>query len=110
MADIPRDRIFIGVHGCVVALEATTGREVWRTKLRGQGFVTAGLLGGRLLAATSGRLFSLDPVTGAVLWENRLKGLGFGLISVAGVGANGALEAAAATMENQRRAAAAGAV
>lgn len=107
MAELPRDRIFIGAGGHVVALEASTGREVWRTKLKGSGFVTAGLLGERLLAATGGRLYALDPVTGAILWENPLKGLGFGLVSIPGIGSSGTVEAAALTAERQRRAAAA---
>lgn len=107
MADLPRDRIFLGATGHVVALEGSTGREVWRTKLRGRGFVTAGLVDARLLAATGGHLFCLDPVTGAILWENTLKGLGFGLMSIPGSGTSGALEAAAVAAERQRRAAAA---
>ena len=88
-----------------MALEGSSGREVWRTKLRGRGFVNAGLAEGRLLAATGGHLFCLDPVTGAVLWDNELKGLGLGLMSIPGSG--GAVEAAAVAAESQRRAAAA---
>jgi len=106
MAELPRDRIFVGASGHVVALEASTGREIWRTRLKGRGFVTAGLMGERLIAATGGRLYSLDPVTGSVLWENPLKGLGFGLVSVPGNGSAGTVEAAALAAERQRRAAA----
>ena len=102
---MPRDRRYAGASGHVVALDGSSGREVWRTKLRGRGFVNAGLAEGRLLAATGGHLFCLDPVTGGVLWDNELKGLGFGLMSIPGSGGAGALEAAAA--ERQRRAAAA---
>jgi outer membrane protein assembly factor BamB len=106
MAELPRDRIFIGASGHVVALEASTGREVWRTKLRGRGFVNAGLVEARLVAATGGHLFCLDPVTGAILWENELKGLGFGLMSLPGNSTSGVLEAAVVAAERQRRAAA----
>jgi len=107
MADLPRDRIYVGVAGHVAALEAITGREVWRTKLRGRGFVTTGLAGERVIAATGGHLFALDPVTGALLWDNELKGLGFGLISIPGAGDSSALHAAAVEAERSHRAAAA---
>jgi outer membrane protein assembly factor BamB len=106
MTELPRDRIFVGASGHLVALEGTTGREVWRTKLRGRGFVNAGLVETRLLAATGGHLFCLDPVTGAIVWENELKGLGYGLMSLPGSSASGVLEAAAVAAERQRRAAA----
>lgn len=108
MGELPRDRVFVGAGGHLVALEGSTGRELWRTKLRGSGFVSAGLAGERVLAATGGRLFCLDPTTGAVMWENNLKGLGYGLVSVAGIGTSSTVEAAAAQAERQRRAAASG--
>ena len=38
MAEMPRDRIYVGAQGHVVALEGASGREVWRTKVRGRGF------------------------------------------------------------------------
>jgi len=103
MAEMPRDRIYVGAQGHVVALEGASGREVWRTKVRGRGFVTVGVQGDRLLAATGGYLFCLDPVTGAILWENALKGLGLGLVSLGGAST---LEAAAIQAEHQRRSAA----
>jgi hypothetical protein len=104
MAELPRDRIYVGAQGHVVALEGSSGREMWRTKLRGRGFVTTGSQGGRLVAATGGYLFCLDPVTGAILWENALKGLGLGFVSIGGAST---LEAAAVQAERQRHAAAA---
>ncbi len=103
MPEMPRDRIYVGAQGHVVALEGATGREVWRTKVRGRSFVTVGVQGERLLAATGGYLFCLDPVTGAILWENALKGLGLGLVSLGG---SSTLESAALHAERQRRAAA----
>jgi outer membrane protein assembly factor BamB len=103
MADMPRDRVYVGAQGHVAALEGASGREVWRTKVRGRGFVTVGVQGDRLLAATGGYLFCLDPVTGAILWENALKGLGLGLVSIGGAST---LEAAGVQAERQRRSAA----
>ena len=104
MADLLKDRVFIGVAGHVAAVDAATGREVWRTKLRGRGFVTTGIVGDRVVAAAGGHLFALDPATGSVMWDNELKGLGYGLVSFPG-GAS-ALEAAVAAAERNRRAAA----
>jgi outer membrane protein assembly factor BamB len=105
MADLLRDRIYVGAAGHVAAIDAATGRELWRTKLRGRGFVTTGIVGERVVAATGGHLFSLDPATGSIVWDNELKGLGYGLISFPG-GAS-ALEAAVAAAERNQRAAAA---
>jgi outer membrane protein assembly factor BamB len=100
---MPRDRIFIGAKGHVVGLEASTGRELWRTKLRGMGFVTTGVAEDRVIAATGGHIYGLDPATGAILWHNTLKGLGLGLISLAGLDGGSAFEAAAIKTEHQRR-------
>ena len=107
MSASPRDRIYVGIAGHVTALDALTGREVWRTKLKGRGFVTAGVASDRIIAATSGRVFALDPATGALLWENELKGLGFGLVSVPGIGASPVADAAAVEADRHQRAAAA---
>jgi outer membrane protein assembly factor BamB len=107
MAGMLRDRIYIGAKGHVVGLDASTGREVWRTKLRGMGFVTTGIAEDRVIAATGGHLYGLDPATGSILWTNALKGLGLGLISLAGIDGGSAFEASAIKTEQQRRNAAA---
>jgi outer membrane protein assembly factor BamB len=107
VSELPRDRIYVGIAGHVAALDALTGREVWRTKLKGRGFVTTGIAGDRVIAATSGRLFALDPTTGALLWQNELKGLGLGLVSVPGIGASPVVNAAALEADRRQRAAAA---
>lgn len=107
MTGMPRDRVYVGVKGHVVGLEASSGREMWRTKLRGMGFVTTGIADDRLVAATGGHLYALDPATGSVLWTNALKGLGLGLVSLAGIDGGSAFEAAAIQAEQQRRNAAA---
>jgi len=105
MGTAARDRVFVGISGHVVALEVTTGREVWRTKLSGRSFVTTGVSDGKVLAGTRGHLYALDPVTGAVLWENPMKGLGYGLIGMPG---SAGTEAASIEATRQRQAAAAG--
>ena len=97
-----RDIVYIGVGGHAVAIDRTTGHEVWRTKLKGSDFVNVSVEGRDLLAATKGQLFCLDAGTGTLRWQNELKGLGWGLVTIAGAGA-----AAPAEAERRRQAAAA---
>jgi len=74
--------IFIGVGGNVVALDAATGQEVWRKKLKGD-FVNVVLHEGSLYASTRGEIFCLEPATGGLRWQNELPGLGLGLVTFA---------------------------
>ena len=76
--------LFIGVKGTVAAIDRSSGREVWRTKLKGGDFVNVVFEDGNLYAATHGELFSLDTATGAIRWHNPLTGLGWGLVTIAG--------------------------
>ena len=100
-------RIYIGIRGAVLALDAATGTEIWRTSVKGADFVNVALVDGGLYASARGELSALDPSTGQILWNNKLKGLGTGLVTIAG-----SSQSAPATMEQRRRmaqAAAAGA-
>ena len=74
--------IHIGIHGHVLALDRTTGVEIWRTKLKGD-VVNLALEEGDLYATTSGEIYCLDPATGQIRWHNLLKGLGRGLVTIA---------------------------
>jgi len=78
--------IYLGIKGCVIALNSTTGRQVWVRDLKGMSFVNVVLAGNNLLAATQGEIFCLDAQSGVVRWHNRLKGYGLGLVSIAGEG------------------------
>ncbi|MBP7935478.1 MAG: PQQ-binding-like beta-propeller repeat protein [Phycisphaerae bacterium] len=73
--------VFIGIAGTVLALDRSTGEEIWRTPLKGSDFVNLALDGNQLLASVRGEVFCLDPATGEILWHNGLKGLGWGLVS-----------------------------
>lgn len=73
--------VYIGIKNFVVAVDAATGTEVWRTKLKGSDFVSLHRTAERLLAGNQGEVFCLDPSTGAVLWHNNLKGLGMGIVN-----------------------------
>ena len=99
------DRQFIGLGGHVVAVDASSGAEFWRTKLKGSDVVTVCVVGTRILAGAKGELFCLDPGTGHILWHNRLKGLGTGIVAFACSGD----EVVAAAKAAQDAAAAAGA-
>lgn len=97
-----KDHLFVGVGSHIVAIDAATGSEIWRTKLKTASFVTVALAGNRLFGGAGGEVFCLDPSSGAIIWHNRLKGLGVGLVSFSASGdiaAGAALVAAyAATM------------
>lgn len=77
----------MGIKHSVLALDRTTGTEVWRTKLpkvrfRMNDFVGLALDGDALLVTSSGELFCLDAATGAIRWHNQLNKLGVGVVSV----------------------------
>jgi glucose dehydrogenase len=78
------DAIYIGIQGSVLALDPSTGIELWQTDLRGREFVNVTVQGGMIVAATKGEVFALETGTGAILWRNKLKGLGMGFVTIAG--------------------------
>ena len=100
MSNVHDRLVFLGIHGHALALDRRTGREAWRTPLKGD-FVNLVLLGDDLLAATQGEIFCLDPATGRVRWHNPLKGMRFGIATIAAQAARIAPIAPAA--EQQRR-------
>jgi outer membrane protein assembly factor BamB len=77
-------RLYVGIRGSVLALDPTTGTEIWQAMLKGSDFVNVVLQDGRLFATAKGEIFCLDPATGTILWHNKLKGFGTGLVSIAG--------------------------
>jgi outer membrane protein assembly factor BamB len=82
--------LVIGIGSHVVAIERSTGEELWRTRLRHATIVTVHVDGPHVFAGASGELFCLDRASGALLWHNKLRGLGVGLVAFGG---NGAAEA-----------------
>jgi outer membrane protein assembly factor BamB len=112
---MPRDLpilIFVGIKNHLLALDATTGAEVWRTELKGSDFVSVLWDGQHLTAANAGEAFGIDPLTGSVLWHNPLKGLGLGVVSLASsrmAGAGGGSDEIAARKRQHAQAAAASA-
>ena len=76
-------KVFLGVCGEVVALDRTTGQELWSTKLAGSDFVNLVLDQDRIIATTRGKAFCIDTTTGQLLWHNDLPGMGLGMVSIA---------------------------
>jgi outer membrane protein assembly factor BamB len=95
------DVIYIGIAGTVLALDRTTGDELWRAALKGKEFVNVVLDGDRVLAATRGELFCLDSTSGLILWNNELRGLGRDLMTVAS--ANSPFGSKVPCVERKRR-------
>ena len=75
--------LFIGIKGYVLAIDRTTGKEIWTASLKGADFVNVVLDGDQLYAGSRGVLYRLDPATGEILWENGLTGMGWGVVSIA---------------------------
>jgi outer membrane protein assembly factor BamB len=89
-----RERLYIGIGGHVVAIDAASGEEIWRTKVKGSMFVTVFMSGREVYAGANGELFCLRADTGEIVWHNKLKGLGMGVIGFAGSDAQVAMSAA----------------
>ncbi len=85
----PSDSVlYVGVGGHVVAVDTSTGGELWRTKVKTASFVTVYRSGDCVFAGAFGQLFCLDAASGTILWCNKLKGLGAGVVAFsAGSGA-----------------------
>jgi outer membrane protein assembly factor BamB len=75
--------IYLGIKGTVLALDASSGKQLWGTHLKGSDFVHVVLDGDHLYASTHGEIFCLDAKTGAGRWQNELPGMGWGLVSIA---------------------------
>ena len=94
------DLLYVAAAGNVVALDATTGHELWRRPLKPSQVMSIVRHGSRLVAAAAGELWCLDAATGEVVWHNKLKGLGVGFVAIAGAapaahGASGGTQDAA---------------
>ena len=98
----PKDVLFIGIGRHVVAIQASTGDELGRTKLKMSAtYTTIVVRPEGIFAGAGGHLVCLDPATGAIRWHNSLDGLGhstisFGESSTATAMASAAAAAAAA--------------
>jgi hypothetical protein len=101
--------VHIGIRGTAIALDRASGAEIWRTPLKGAGFVNLVLDGGCLIATTKGEVFCLDPLSGQILWNNPMRGMGLGLATVATPAASSQAIMAELIQQQERAAAAAAA-
>lgn len=76
--------LYIGIGGHVVAINTSSGEEIWRTGIKSSSYVTICVVGTEVYAGSGGELFCLSAASGELLWKNKLKGLGTGLIAFAG--------------------------
>ena len=93
--------VFVGIKGSVVALNGSTGEQIWVTRLKSSDFVNVVVDEGTILATTCGEIFCLEPLSGGIVWHNRLKGFGIGLATIATerTGQNGSMP----VLANKRR-------
>lgn len=76
--------LIIGSNGSVAAIDPSSGKVLWQTKLSTGGLLSATggqdisvlVKDGRVYAGGAGHLFCLDVATGRTLWHNPLTGLG----------------------------------
>lgn len=69
---------YIGVKGCVVRIERSTGKIIWKTQLKGGHLTTLVVDDDLIVAHTKGELFGVSRDDGSILWKNPLTGLGYG--------------------------------
>ena len=101
--------ILAGINGTVIALDRSTGMEMWRTELKGEDFVNVVVDDDSIYATNKGEIFCLDPPTGSVRWHNPLKGLGRGLVTIACASLSSDSQAVIMAEKRRREAAAAAA-
>ena len=85
---------YLGIKGHVVAFELETGKERWRTHLKGGQLTNVAETETVILAYAVGHLFGLSPENGTILLKNELEGLGYGY-AILGVSGSGAISSAA---------------
>lgn len=59
--------ILIGIKGSVIALDRTTGQQLWLTQLKGGDFVNVLVDGDRVIATMRGEAFCLDAASSSAV-------------------------------------------
>ena len=105
------DALYAGTGRYVIAVDAATGTERWRTKLPSiHGAVVSLMLNAdKLYVGHGGELHCLDPETGAVRWTNKLPKTGYNPVMMALPGAVASIGAAMAASHMAAQAAVAAA-
>lgn len=84
---MPKDFLVIGIGNHILAIDKSTGEEIWRTQL-GQAAplqISLHIEDEKVFAGYFGRLYCLETRTGKILWKNNLRGLGNGLVAIKSV-------------------------
>lgn len=105
-----RDTLYIGTGRTVLALDAKTGEERWRAKLKSVSgsIVTLLLKDNHLYVGHGGWVYCLSTDDGAIIWKNGLPKTGYYAVMLAMEGAEGnsvsaAAAAAKAAVDYQQR-------
>lgn len=77
------DKLFLGINNHVVCLNKTTGKQLWKTKLRSSTITNVYYEADNIFAYSGGHLFCLAASSGTIVWENPLRGLGYGTCIIA---------------------------
>ena len=86
MTAIANAPLYISIRNTVVAIDRTSGDEIWRRELESSSVWAAGTVctmhvtSEGIYVGAHGELFCLSPSTGEIRWRNALKGLGASLI------------------------------
>ena len=114
----PTALVFIAAKKNLTAVDGTTGRIVWTTKIPGNGMFTSGFMTiaadpMAVYACRNGRVTCVDPITGRIQWSLKPPGAGVALPAVAtmlgSTGGGNTSQVAAAASAAQAAAAAAAA-
>ena len=70
--------LYLGIKGHVVCIDKQTGKELWKTKLKGMSITNVFYDKKSIFAYASGHLFCLDADFGKIIWKNTLNGYGYG--------------------------------
>ncbi len=101
--------IYAGTGRFVLALDAETGSELWRTRLPSSmsSIVSLMLDGPSLYVGHSGSIYRLSAQTGAIEWTNGLPRTGYNPVMMAAAGVVSSMGAAIAAAQLAANAAAA---
>lgn len=80
--------LYVGIKGRILALNRTSGEEVWQGRMKGSQMVSVLVDGDQVFGAASGEIYAFDATTGHLLWHNSLPGFGINLASLATVGSS----------------------
>ncbi|POG76342.1 hypothetical protein GLOIN_2v1557156, partial [Rhizophagus irregularis DAOM 181602=DAOM 197198] len=89
---------YVGMNGCLIALNLIKGTEIWRNSLSGMGYNEISLLvvninsegegtsheaqSSIFIVASHGKVYGINSESGDIIWKNKLKNGGYELPSL----------------------------